>query len=99
MNSKLKGILINLKEYFINLGQAIAGKAVKRWEVFYIGELGVTQLTFSPGNFEVSDRLFLRAEQVPGLQKGSINDVYNKMKVDEEKRIAIYCKEIVDSRA
>ena len=85
------------KEYLVSVAQAIAGKNVKKWNVFYIGQMGVTQLTFMPYAFHPQERLFLRAEKMPGLQKGTINDVYNQMKVDEQHRIAIYCKEVVDS--
>jgi hypothetical protein len=83
--------------YFLSLLSALIGKNIKKWHVFYIGELGVTQLTFNPGMFHPQDRLFLKAEKVPSLQKGNINDVYNQMKVDKENQIAIYCKQMVDS--
>jgi len=94
----MKAKLVLIKEYFLSIILAIAGKNIKTWNVFYIGELGVTQLTFLPGAFHPQERLFLRAERVPGLAKGTLNDVYNQMKVDKENRIAVYCKEIVDSK-
>lgn len=98
MKEKFLGFLTNVKEYFLSIVLSLAGKNIKTWNVFYIGQLGVTQLTFTPGAFHPQDRLFLKAEKVPGLAKGTINDVYNQMKVDRQHRIAIYCKEIVDSQ-
>lgn len=91
--------LVLVKEYFSSVALAVSGKSIKKWNVFYIGELGVAQLTFLPNAFTPQGRLFYRAEKVPGLEKGTLNDVYNQMKIDHEHRIAIYCKEIVDSRA
>lgn len=97
MKDKIKALLAIVANYFLEIGRALIGKNIKKWNVFYIGELGVTQLTFMPGAFHPQDRLFLKAEKVPGLAKGTINDCYNQMKVDREHRVAIYCKEIVDN--
>lgn len=99
MKQKALAILVLIKEYFSSVGLSLAGKNIKKWNVFYIGQLGVTQLTFLPGSFSPQGRLFLRAEKVPGLPKGTLNDVYNQMKIDHEHRIALYVKEAVDSQA
>ena len=82
------------KEYLVNILIAFKGGHVKRWQVFYIGELGVGQLSFSEFNFTPTPIIFMRAEKVPGRPDGQLNDAYNQMKLDEENRIAVYCKSL-----
>lgn len=89
-------MILNIKAYLLNLIGAITGKTVRKWEVFLIGEMGVTHMTFLKGSFVPTETLFSKAEKVPGkyLDRGTVNDVYNKMKVSEEAMVAIYCKQI-----
>jgi hypothetical protein len=83
-----------LKEYVLNLWIALKGGHIKKWKVFYIGENGVRQLTFSEFNFIPTPVIFMRAERVPGKEQGTYNDSFDQMKLDEENMIAIYCKNL-----
>ena len=91
---KIKGFFVLVKSYLLNVLEAIMGKSLKKWTVFYIGELGVVKLNFLPGGFEPKERLFYKAEKVEGLAKGTLNDVYNRVEVDYNQRAAIYFKEV-----
>lgn len=91
---KIKGFFVLFYSYLTNIFEAITGKSLKKWTVFYIGELGVVKLNFLPGGFEPKERLFYKAEKVEGLQKGTLNDVYNRVEVDYKNRAAIYFKEV-----
>lgn len=82
--------------YFKSVLQAIMGKHVPKWNVFYIGHNGISQISFLLSNFEPSDRIFHRAEKEEDRKNGIINDVYMKATCDNVNRIAIYIKEIVD---
>ena len=94
MKERLLSFLTLVKLYLVNLLSAIFAHNLTQWKVFYIGELGVRQLNFKANEFFPTERLFLKAEQVEGLQKGQINDVYNQVKIDEVGLVAIYCKQI-----
>lgn len=66
--------------------------APKDWTVVMIGETGIVENSFPIGDFNHPERIFAKAEVVPGMSAGTVNDVYYLYHLNKVKNFAIYFK-------